>query len=106
MLLQNVFITLVLSAIGLAQEIDDGDIPGQCIEVCASTIRAAQNCTHIDLITDDEDEGVDLQCICISPNANTEIPMCEACIRQFGEEGGDSDISNLLRSCGFATTTF
>jgi len=81
---------LALSAFSTvrAQEFDGNDVPSQCRSICESMISAARDC---DNRFDGDREEVD--CICAAPNASSQLPLCEACVRaaQDLSPGDDSD---------------
>ncbi|KAF2107496.1 hypothetical protein BDV96DRAFT_506104 [Lophiotrema nucula] len=109
MLVKNVFLTLGLFSLGLAQDIDDNDVPQQCRAVCASIVTLTQNC-------DDQNNNF-INCVCSTSGADTQLPLCEACVAQFDNDGHDNvspfkntnsytDVNDLVRSCSFSTTTY
>lgn len=44
MLAKNIILALTLAAFGVAQEIDNNDVPQQCTAVCASVVSLARSC--------------------------------------------------------------
>ncbi len=105
MLVKTVFLALTLSAMGLAQEIDNGDIPRQCSAICAPIVTLARDC---DRQNNDNDRG-ERDCICNAQGASTQLPACEACVTAFDNDDdnpSDNDVNDLLRSCNFSTTTY
>lgn len=65
-----------LAAVGLAQDIDNNDVPNACRSVCQSTVDLTTQC---DRQTDDDDQSY-LNCVCSTTNASSFIPECEACV--------------------------
>ncbi|KAF2012784.1 hypothetical protein BU24DRAFT_412110 [Aaosphaeria arxii CBS 175.79] len=102
MIVQNLLVAFTLSALGLAQEIDNNDIPRECNAVCSAIVTLARDC---DRQFNDDDRG-ELNCICSATNSNTQLPICEACVSNFDNDRNDNDVNDLLRSCNFSTTTY
>lgn len=75
-----------LASLALTQEFDNNDIPSQCRSVCQSMVDAARTC---DRNFDGDRQEVD--CICNSENARTQLPACAACVRQFDTDNDDDD---------------
>lgn len=54
-----------------------------------------------------DNDNAELQCICNASNANTLIPACEACVRQYDtdtddDDGiNDNDVREVLTRCNF-----
>jgi hypothetical protein len=44
MLFSSVFLAFALSAVGIAQEVDNNDVPNECRDVCASIVSLARRC--------------------------------------------------------------
>lgn len=82
---------LALSAIHAvhAQEFDGNDVPSQCRSVCDSMVAAALDC---DNRADGDREELD--CICAAPNASSQLPLCEACVRAAQNPEPDDDSDN------------
>jgi len=97
---QKLAIVFALSAIGLAQDVDNDDVPMQCRDVCASVVTLTRDCDN-----STTDDAAERQCICNGQNANTAIPLCAACIVQNGGEL-DNDVSDIVRECSFSTTSY
>lgn len=91
----------------LAQEFDNNDVPQQCRSVCQAMVDAARTC---DNNFDGDRQEVD--CICNTEGASTQLPECAACVRQFDtdidEDDRDeqNDVDEVMSSCGFTSTTF
>lgn len=96
---QNLALIFALSAIGLAQDIDANDVPGQCTSVCASLVTLTRDCDN-----STNDDAAELNCLCNATNASTLIPLCAACISQNGDR--DNDAVDILTSCSFTATTY
>ncbi|KAB2580995.1 hypothetical protein BFW01_g6665 [Lasiodiplodia theobromae] len=84
-----------LAAAGLAQDIDNNDVPNACRSVCQSTVDLTTQC---DRQTDDDDQSY-LNCVCSTTNASSFIPECEACVAANDE--ADNDVRDIVRSCSF-----
>ncbi|CAI9628943.1 unnamed protein product [Alternaria burnsii] len=97
---QKLAIVFALSAIGLAQDVDNDDVPMQCRDVCASVVTLTRDCDN-----STNDDAAERQCVCNAQNANTAIPLCAACITQNGGEL-DNDVSDIVRECSFSTTSY
>jgi hypothetical protein len=82
---------LSLASTVFAQEFDNNDVPPQCRSVCQSMVDAARTC---DQNFDGDRQEVD--CICNTQGASTQLPECAACVRQFdpdrdGDDNNDQD---------------
>ncbi|KAG9193706.1 hypothetical protein G6011_03741 [Alternaria panax] len=97
---QKLAIVFALSAIGLAQDVDNEDVPMQCRDVCASVVTLTRDCDN-----STNDDAAERRCVCNAQNANTAIPLCAACITQNGGEL-DNDVSEIVRDCSFSTTSY
>lgn len=86
------FLALAAASLVRAQEFDGNDVPSQCRSVCESMIAAARNC---DNTADGDREEVD--CVCAAPNASTQLPLCEACVRAAQNPEPDDDSDNGMR---------
>lgn len=84
---RNSFLALAL-AIGAvtAQEFDNNDVPQQCRSVCQAMVDAARTCDN----TNDGDRQ-EVDCICNTNGASTQLPECAACIRQFDDDDDDQN---------------
>lgn len=108
MLAKTIFLAIALSAAGLAQEIDNNDVPNQCRAVCASMVSLAAQCDR----QHPDNDAQELNCICSASGANTQLPLCEACVAQFDDDtddensSRDNDVNDLLRSCSFTRTSY
>lgn len=80
------FATLAVTARILAQEIENEDVPSQCRDICANTLAVSDRCNS-------GDDDVELNCICTSPSAMSDIPNCEACVAEYDES--DNSMSSL-----------
>ncbi|CRG91210.1 hypothetical protein PISL3812_08258 [Talaromyces islandicus] len=100
------FSGLLLAAVVVASNIDD--VPRQCHDVCAPVVSLASSCDDASDRTngDDDDDDDELNCICNASNASTSIPECDACITEYGNDGRDNDVNDLVQSCSFTTTTY
>ncbi|KAJ9144515.1 hypothetical protein NKR23_g5927 [Pleurostoma richardsiae] len=92
-----------LGIIALAQDIDSNDVPRECRSVCDPVTRLTRTC---DRQNDDDDSGY-INCVCSADNAQTAIPLCEACVAVYDtNDGHDNDVNDLVRSCSFTTTSW
>jgi hypothetical protein len=85
------FSGLLLVAVVVASNIDD--VPHQCRDICAPVVSLASSCDdRSDRINEDNDDDDDdeLSCICNGSDASTSIPMCDACITEYGNDGSDN----------------
>jgi len=80
------FVGLVAIGAVTAQEFDNNDVPSQCRTICQSMVDAARTC---DQNFDGDREEVD--CICSTNGASTQLPECAACIRQFDDSDDDQN---------------
>merc|ERR1712137_1270683 len=83
--------------------IEFSNIPAECTDVCGQVGQAVNGCKN----DSNDDSSEVLQCICTANNANTLIPNCEACVRQYNDNDNDddSDQYRLLTDCQYTTTT-
>ncbi|KAH6866675.1 hypothetical protein BKA58DRAFT_403532 [Alternaria rosae] len=105
MLFSKLTIISALAAFAAAQDTDfDFDnIPAECTDVCAQVGSITNGCKN----DSNDDSSAVLQCICTANNANSLIPQCEACVRQYNGNDNDdgSDQYRLLTDCAYSTTT-
>merc|ERR1712137_79144 len=83
--------------------IEFSNIPAECTDVCGQVGQAVNGCKN----DSNDDSSEVLQCICTANNANTLIPNCEACVRQYNDNDNDddSDQYRLLTDCQYSTTS-
>ncbi|QKX57742.1 uncharacterized protein TRUGW13939_04862 [Talaromyces rugulosus] len=101
------FSGLLLVAVVVASNIDD--VPHQCRDICAPVVSLASYCDdRSDRINEDNDDDDDdeLSCICNGSDASTSIPMCDVCITEYGNDGSDNDVNDLVQSCSFTTSSY
>ncbi|KAF2687002.1 hypothetical protein K458DRAFT_266953, partial [Lentithecium fluviatile CBS 122367] len=96
-----ILLAFALSAVGIAQDIDNNDVPNECRAVCASIVSLTAQCDQ-----QFNDDAQELNCICSASGANTQLPLCEACVSQFDSDNSDNDVNDLLRSCSFTSTSY
>lgn len=84
----------VFAASTTAQDVDYNDLPTQCQSACAPVVTLTQQC---DQQHHDDDNG-QLQCVCSTNNANTTIPLCEACYAMYDPDGHDNGESCFTSS--------
>ncbi|KAL4939840.1 hypothetical protein BDV06DRAFT_30048 [Aspergillus oleicola] len=115
---------LLAGNIAIAAELDPDDVPQPCHSACDPVVSIAQEC---DRRNDNDTSEID--CICGSDQAESQIPRCEACIAQYrtdhpqdedhdGDDDDDGDTENdgadrhdndaydILTSCSFETTSY
>ncbi|KAJ5563103.1 hypothetical protein N7535_002452 [Penicillium sp. DV-2018c] len=122
---------LLASSVALASKLDHDDVPNSCWDVCSSVVRTANSCDDRH-----ERDSAEIQCICDWDQAKTQIPICSACITQHqadrrngthtdqdrewdhdhdhdddddddtDDDDDDNEALDLVRSCGFTTTTY
>ncbi|KAF2251133.1 hypothetical protein BU26DRAFT_276623 [Trematosphaeria pertusa] len=100
MLVKNLVLAFTLAAIGLAQDVDSNDVPNQCQAVCASVVSLTSSCDQ------QNDDRAELDCVCQASGADTQVPLCAACVSQYDSDGNDNDVNDIVRSCSFSTTTY
>ncbi|KAL4787054.1 hypothetical protein BJX76DRAFT_354664 [Aspergillus varians] len=111
---------ILVGNLALTADIDQEDVPNPCLPACQPVVSIARQCDM-----DNHDDVAEMDCICNSDQANTRVPLCEACIAQYrSDHPGDSnygdnntssngpinphdnDAHDILSSCGFDTTTY
>jgi hypothetical protein len=76
---------------------------------------------------DDNNDRLYLNCVCNATGVSTQLPLCEACVATYDDDGRDTgtfylpfkvsnpshianlqclDVNDLLTSCSFSTTTY
>lgn len=85
---KNSLVFLGLAAISAvtAQEFDNNDVPSQCRSVCQSMVDAARTCDNTN-----SGDRQEVDCICNTNGASTQLPECAACIRQFSDDDDDQN---------------
>ena len=95
-------LALMTVAPGLAQDVDKSDIPSQCEIVCSNLPTVTNQCDRAF-----RNDSAELNCICQATAAQLVIPLCAACVTQYDDDDDDdNDVSDLVSSCSFSTTTF
>ncbi|CEJ81195.1 hypothetical protein VHEMI01339 [[Torrubiella] hemipterigena] len=105
-----------LPAAALALGIDMDDIPSACKPICKPIGTLSDRC-DVDLKSDiDRDEDrLTNQCICTNKSFDVAkiAALCAACVHQsqnmdsdHKDKGDAKDIDNLLKGCGFASTSY
>ncbi|KAL2217582.1 hypothetical protein M432DRAFT_591802 [Thermoascus aurantiacus ATCC 26904] len=74
----------------------------ECWDVCRPIVKWSIDC---DIEYGDSDPA-ELNCVCSRANAATLIPLCEACISTYDDDGHHNDAHELLTSCSYTTTTW
>merc|ERR1712080_236712 len=101
-----IFVGLAALSVVKAQEFDNNDVPMQCRSVCQAMVDAARNCDNTN-----SGDRQEVDCICNTQGASTQLPECAACVRQYDTDDDDddndeNDVDEVMRSCGFSSTTF
>jgi hypothetical protein len=68
---------LLASNVAIASKLDHDDVPNSCWAACSSVVEVAKSCD-----AKHERDSAEIQCICDWDAANTQIPLCSACITQ------------------------
>jgi hypothetical protein len=88
-------LTTILSSMAVrAQDIDYNQIPARCRDVCNPVAALTQYCDRIDDDNNndnDDDDDDYIGCVCNYPNANFQVPLCEACIRSVETDDNGMD---------------
>merc|ERR1711890_10848 len=100
------FVGLAALSVVKAQEFDNNDVPMQRRSVCQAMVDAARNCDNTN-----SGDRQEVDCICNTQGASTQLPECAACVRQYDTDDDDddddeNDVDEVMRSCGFSSTTF
>lgn len=81
---------LVLAGnVAIASKLEHDDVPSRCWDACGSVVNISQQCDD----QHDEDDA-EVQCICNWSQAQTQVPLCAACISQYGNNDNDNDNDN------------
>ncbi|KAL4889258.1 hypothetical protein BDV59DRAFT_119968 [Aspergillus ambiguus] len=75
---------ILMSNVAIGTKLDDDDIPNRCWKACGPVVGIARKCNGIY----NDDDHAELQCICDWNKASTLIPLCEACIVDYGSSNG------------------
>lgn len=79
---------LVLAGnIAIAAKLEQDDVPNRCWDACGSVVGVSRRCDN----QYDNNNSAKLQCICNWDAAKTQIPLCAACITQYGNRDNDRD---------------
>ncbi|OOQ88956.1 putative GPI anchored protein [Penicillium brasilianum] len=97
--------------VAIAAKLEQDDVPNRCWNACGSVVGVSRRCDN-----QHDNDSAELQCICNWEAAKTQIPLCAACITQYGprdndrDDDDDNDDDNealdLVHSCKFSTTTY
>ncbi|KAF4825728.1 Protein CAP22 [Colletotrichum siamense] len=108
----HVALSLVAAAFVQADlQLDSDDIPSQCRAVCNPIYELGRTCeVDDDQVTDDlTEDRLEAQCVCTnsSINVSSYAALCASCMDQNVTDRDDlDDINDILRTCGFASTTY
>ncbi|KAF3395827.1 hypothetical protein F1880_006564 [Penicillium rolfsii] len=98
--------------VAIAAKVEQDDVPNRCWDACGSVVGISRRCDD-----QHDNDSAEMQCICNWEAAKTQIPLCAACITQYGprdhdhddhdyDEDDDNEALDLVRSCRFSTTTY
>merc|ERR1711890_143516 len=76
------------------------------VGLAALSVVKAQECDNTN-----SGDRQEVDCICNTQGASTQLPGCAACVRQYDTDDDDddddeNDVDEVMRSCGFSSTTF
>lgn len=78
---------LVLAGnVAIASKLEHDDVPSRCWDACGSVVNISQQCDN-----QHDEDNAELQCICNWSQAQTQVPLCAACISQYGNGDNDND---------------
>lgn len=81
---------LVLAGnVAIAAKLEHDDIPNRCWAVCGPVVGTSERCDR-----QHDNDSAELKCICDWSSAKTQIPLCAACITQYGNDDNDDDNDN------------
>jgi hypothetical protein len=78
---------LVLAGnVAIAAKLQHDDVPSRCWAACGPVVGISEQCDH-----QHDNDSAELKCICDWSPAKTQIPLCAACITQYGNNHNDND---------------
>ncbi|KAJ5907255.1 uncharacterized protein N7473_004171 [Penicillium subrubescens] len=99
--------------VAIAAKVEQDDVPNRCWDACGPVVGVSRRCDN-----QHDNDRAELQCICDWEAAKTQIPLCAACITQYGhhdndrddddhdDDDDDNEALDLVRSCRFTTTSY
>lgn len=72
--------------VAIAAKVEQDDVPNRCWDACGSVVGVSRRCDD-----QHDNDSAELQCICNWEAAKTQIPLCAACITQYGHRDDDHD---------------
>ena len=80
--------SLALASYVAAGDIDANDAPSQCTDVCAPVVSLTASCDK----KTSNDDTAEMSCICKDSGASKSVPLCAACLTQYGKDGSDNGL--------------
>lgn len=77
---------VLASNLAIAAKLEQDDVPNRCWDACGSVVGVSRRCDN-----QHDNDSAELQCICNWEAAKTQIPLCSACITQYGNHDNDRD---------------
>lgn len=75
---------VLASPLAIAAKLEHDDVPNRCWSACGSVVGISESCD-----AQHDNDSAELQCICNWAPAKTQIPLCAACITQYGDDDDD-----------------
>lgn len=72
--------------VAIAAKVEQDDVPNRCWDACGPVVGVSRRCDN-----QHDNDRAELQCICDWEAAKTQIPLCAACITQYGHRDDDHD---------------
>ncbi|KAJ5673303.1 hypothetical protein N7507_002430 [Penicillium longicatenatum] len=108
---------MLAGPLAIAAKLEHDDVPNRCWAACGPVVGISESCD-----SQHDNDFAELQCICNWAPAKTQIPLCAACITQYGDgdndnyhdhdddhdddDDDDNDALDIVYSCSFSTTTY
>lgn len=73
----------------LAAKLERDNVPKRCLDVCGPALDISRRCDD-----QNDNDAAEMRCICNANGAQTQIPICAACINENGQHNssdGDHD---------------
>ena len=83
---KNIILAAGVLSLASAAEIDRDDIPTPCQQVCYPLVSLAAQCDR-----DNNNDRAELDCICNAAGTREQLPICDACVRQYDSDSDDDD---------------
>jgi hypothetical protein len=78
---------VLAGSLASAAEIDRDDIPAPCQQVCFPLVTLAAQCDR----DNRDNDRAELDCICNAAGTREQLPVCDACVRQYDSDSDDDD---------------